>query len=315
MSILPDQFENINPSVKVAVIVLNFNHQKFILEALSGIARQKTHNLFSVDTFILDDCSTDNSLKLVDEFKEGIPDFSLHILKSSEKSGVRSNVLKMFDIQGYDYFSILDGDDYWTGDEKLYNQVMFLEKNKDYSGACHDAVILHEDDEARNILFRHAKMYSQVYSYKSELFPENLACRQVVIPTSSLIFRRKSLENVKLDLLTDGYSLDWKIITFLVMGSKFYFFNETWSTYRNHSKGISKSNHIEFYKSHIVFLKKLLNDDYYKRYKTEIYTALSNQYQSLLPMLKKSTGKNQFGIFINYILVEINRVYYKMKTV
>lgn len=312
---LPNQFENSIPSVKVAVIVLNFNHQKFILEALSGITRQKTNNLFSVDTFILDDCSTDNSLELVNKFKDNTPDFVVSIIKSHEKSGVLNNVFKMFEIQGYDYFSILDGDDYWTSDEKLLNQVTFLEQHTCYSGSCHDAVILHEDDEARNILFRHAKMYSQVYSYKSELVPEQLACRQVVIPTSSLVFRRKSLENVKLNLLTDGYSLDWKIITFLVKESKFYFFNETWSTYRNHSKGISKSNHIEFYKSHIVFLEKLLNDDYYKRYKFEIYTALSNQFQSLLPMLKKSTGKYQFSTFIKYILVEINRVYYKMKTI
>lgn len=311
-----NSFEKSNYLIKVAVIVLNFNHQKFIVEALSGIARQKTLNFFSVDTFILDDCSTDSSLELVNEFKEKNPNFSLYILKSPQTLGVKSNVFKLFDIRGYDYFSILDGDDYWTCDEKLYNQIIFLEKNKQYSGSCHDAVILHEDDEAKNILFSHAKSYSQVYPYKSELFPENLACRQVVIPTSSLTFRRELLDNVNKDLLTDGYSLDWKIITFLIKDSKFYFFNEKWSTYRNHSNGISKSNHLEFYKSHIIFLEKLLDDSYYKRYKYEIYTALSNQYQLLISSLKKSINTNYpLKTLLNYLLVEIRRVYFGMKTV
>lgn len=302
--------------VKIGVLIILYNHEKYITDCLESVARQKTENKFSVDVIIFDDCSTDSSLELIEEFSKRNQHINTKVVKSPARMGVLNNALKLFDVKGYDYFAMLDGDDFWNSDEKLIQQIRFLENNQDYVGTCHDAVIQHQDEDARKILFSDAKTYSQVYAYKSELHPWDILSR-IIIPTSSIVFRSASLNNVDKKYLTDAYSIGWKMSLFVIKNSKFYYFNHPWSTYRNHSKGISKSNVGGFHQSHIHFLKALLKDSYYKYNKYWIYKAISYEYFTLIPMLKKisKSGKVPLKYNTDFLLSELKAVYYSLKLI
>ena len=55
----------------VSVIVLTYNHEKYIKQALDSILRQKVN--FDYEILIGDDASTDNTVKVLKEYKSKFP--------------------------------------------------------------------------------------------------------------------------------------------------------------------------------------------------------------------------------------------------
>jgi glycosyltransferase involved in cell wall biosynthesis len=55
-----------NPVVSVCMIT--YNHEKFITEAIEGVLMQKTN--FPIELIIGEDCSTDNTRKIVKEYEK-----------------------------------------------------------------------------------------------------------------------------------------------------------------------------------------------------------------------------------------------------
>lgn len=293
-------------SIKLSILVFTYNHGEFIRDALQGILKQKVN--FQYEIIVSDDFSTDNTLDIILEFQKKYP-LVFNVLES-KKSGVLHNTYRVLEHVKSDYVAILDGDDYWINETKLQKQINFLDNNLNYNGVFHDAQIIHEGT-ASKILFSGKKFYSQNYNYPNEIYINDLLNR-LILPTASSVLRTHALKVIDTTKIKDFYSLDWKIYILAIIGSKFYFFNEIWSVYRNHDKGLSKSNKAEFHFSHIVFLKQILKDDCFKEYKYDIYKAISNEYSIILNSKIKTISQNK--IFRKYLIAEINRLrYYKKK--
>src|SRR6218665_716250 len=56
---------------KVSVVILTYNHEKFIRTALESVLRQKTS--FDFDVIIADDCSTDTTEQIINEILAAHP--------------------------------------------------------------------------------------------------------------------------------------------------------------------------------------------------------------------------------------------------
>ena len=114
---------------KVSVLVIAYNHEKYILECLLGLKSQILN--FSYEYFITDDQSTDNTSKIVNNFVLNNPNF-FHLLRNVNlgkytKNG-RYNLLHGLSVLRGQFIAICDGDDYWTDPYKLQKQVDYLEK-------------------------------------------------------------------------------------------------------------------------------------------------------------------------------------------
>ncbi len=83
------------------------------------------------------------------------------------------------------------------------------------------------------------------------------------------------------------------------------------SVYHNHSKGISKSDNDKFHLSHILFYEKLLQDDYYKYTRYDVYRALVNEYKILLD--SKDSKLNKRKLFWKYVKCEFQKIRYYRK--
>jgi glycosyltransferase involved in cell wall biosynthesis len=293
-------------NIKVGVLVISYNHEPYIEQCLNSIFVQKTEDLLSLEVIIVDDSSSDNSSEIFNRHKDasGIP---FRMLESTSRGGARHNVMKLLSVTGYDYLAFIDGDDYWSDENKLLQQIKFLEQHKDYIGSCHDATIRHEDEEAKKALFAQFRSYSQAFFYSHDIFPWDVLGRDI-IPTSSLVIRQESLRKIRTDWIVDDFSLDWKMTLFVVKDSKMRYFNEPWSVYRNHSKGFSKSHNQGRHQSHILFLKKLMTDDKYCYLKLHIYKALVREYAVLIPQLVASNKRIPLRESIDYLLCELKRV-------
>lgn len=123
-----------NNEVIVSVCMITYNHEKYISEAIDGVLMQKTN--FPIELIIGEDCSTDNTRKIVLEYTEKSPDI-IRPLLSESNLGMTKNFIETMQAASGKYIALCEGDDYWTDPYKLQKQVDFLEENQNYSVCCH----------------------------------------------------------------------------------------------------------------------------------------------------------------------------------
>lgn len=287
--------------MKLSVIVLTYNHEKFIRKTLEGILAQQIN--FEMKVIVSDDGSTDKTVDIINEVSSTSSLKFITIFNQTNK-GVLKNALGIFDKISGDYLAVVDGDDFWNNDKKIQQQVDFLENNPEYSGCFHDAAII-SDEVASDILFNNATKYSDTHKYNKDVYPADIL-KRLILPTSSLVLRTDFLKKFDFSILKDNYSIVWKLTCFAILKSKFYYFNQAWSTYHNHKKGISKSNNVGFHKSHIEFLNALTQKEEFRPYLYDIYSSLSNEYRLVI---EREPNKNKAlkRIFLSYLLNEIRK--------
>jgi glycosyltransferase involved in cell wall biosynthesis len=110
------------PTVSVAMIT--YNHEAYIAEAIECIINQKTEYPFEL--VIGEDCSTDNTKKIVLEYQKKYPDI-IRVLFSEENVGMHKNMLRVEKNSRGKYIAYCEGDDYWHCMDKLQLQLSYLE--------------------------------------------------------------------------------------------------------------------------------------------------------------------------------------------
>lgn len=104
---------------KVSVIITVYNGEKYILETLQSIASQDYSN---IEIIIIDDGSTDNTAKLVNDFNVPI------VYELQQHAGIATGWNRGVEKATGEYISFLDSDDLWSRN-KTRNQVEFLKLN------------------------------------------------------------------------------------------------------------------------------------------------------------------------------------------
>lgn len=107
----------------VSIVIPVYNSEKFIDETISSVLEQTYENW---ELFLVNDCSTDNSAKLI---KKYLKDDRIHLINNKVNSRAaisRNNGIKKANGK---YICFLDADDKWDK-EKLEKQIKFM-KEKD----------------------------------------------------------------------------------------------------------------------------------------------------------------------------------------
>jgi FkbM family methyltransferase len=113
----------------LTVIIPTYNHEKYVEKTIDSVLMQKT--LFAFNILVSDDCSTDRTWEVLQKYK-GIPGLTITKTPKNQGSTAKrfSNLLSSVKS---DYITILDGDDYYTDENKLQKQIEFLKDNPKYS--------------------------------------------------------------------------------------------------------------------------------------------------------------------------------------
>jgi glycosyltransferase involved in cell wall biosynthesis len=166
--------------IVLSICVITYNQEKFILETLNGIFFQKID--FKCELVIFDDCSTDLTTKIIDNFiSENISNYiSVSFVVNSQNIGVSHNFCNALNSCHGKYIAICEGDDYWTDNNKLKKQVDFLEKNKNFVMCYHLVHFLDLKNNISNINVD--KNISSVSSYY------DLLCFGKYMQTCSVVF-------------------------------------------------------------------------------------------------------------------------------
>ena len=95
-----------NENILLSVVVLSYNNEQYIEECLESIENQ---GLEAFEVLIVDDCSTDNSVAVINNFIENRPEFTL-IQKKQNTGGAISSQIGLERSRGK-YCAVIDSDD------------------------------------------------------------------------------------------------------------------------------------------------------------------------------------------------------------
>lgn len=122
----------------VTVICATYNHESYIRDALQGFVDQKT--TFPFEVLIGDDCSTDGTRDIIEEYARQYPDTIKPVLRR-KNIGAGRNWVDLIERSSSRYLAFCDGDDYWNDSNKLQLQFDYMEANENLRGCFHDAII------------------------------------------------------------------------------------------------------------------------------------------------------------------------------
>lgn len=170
--------------IKVSVCVVTYNHEKYIAECLQSLVEQETD--FSFEIIVGEDCSTDSTRSIIDEFAFRYPDI---IVKNYHENniGPTRNVLSTYQLARGQYIAHMDGDDKALPG-KLKSQVEFLDAHPDCNIVWSRMKIL---DSTTLILHDDSISNSDVLNMKYK--QEDLILLGSVACHSSKMFRKNTL--------------------------------------------------------------------------------------------------------------------------
>jgi glycosyltransferase involved in cell wall biosynthesis len=133
-------------SVIVSVLMITYNHEKFIKEAIEGVLIQETN--FPYELILANDASTDNTNTIINDFIKTHPKANLiKYFNHKINMGMMPNFIFVLDQCKGKYIALCEGDDYWTDEYKLQKQVDFLEANENIVGCFSDTITINNSGE------------------------------------------------------------------------------------------------------------------------------------------------------------------------
>ena len=112
----------------VSIVMLTFNHEPYIREAIEGILMQKTD--FEFELLIGEDASADRTREICFEYQKKAPD-KVRVLWSEENLfAISGNGIRTMARCRGELLAFCEGDDFWADPCKLQKQVDLLRRDK-----------------------------------------------------------------------------------------------------------------------------------------------------------------------------------------
>ena len=234
---------------KVSVLLITYNHAKYIAEAIESVLMQRTS--FPVTVHVIDDCSTDGTTEIVKEYAARYPGRVVACLnkKNIGRKVSQKNFTKGFSTLDGDYWALLEGDDYWTSPNKLQRQVEFLDANPDFAICAHNTIKVYEDGSRDP----HRFLY---YGKKDDCDIYEAIMLRMFFHGAGVLYR-----NVFKGVPPRGYDNKWScdIYTFISHAAhgKIHHMDEDMAVYRAHGSGLfSTMSELEMRKFNIGGLQR-----------------------------------------------------------
>lgn len=267
-------------NIKVSIVCITYNHEKFIGQTIESFLAQKVN--FEYEIIVADDSSTDNTQSVIREYAKN--NKSIVPVLRKKNLGVQKNLIDSFIRTRGEYIILCEGDDFWTDPTKLQSQVDFLDSHPEYSLTFHQAEVFSEDEKGhvKSLYISPEKRSTGEVSVKT-LLTSN------IMPTNTVLYRKPK----------EGYSelnekvmpFDWYLHAFHAKHGKIHFVNKVMAKNRRHAGGVwsvSRKKSGEIWTKH-----------------QEGWTQLFEEHLRLFPEHSPVIGKNASNLF-NQLFINLS---------
>jgi glycosyltransferase involved in cell wall biosynthesis len=105
---------------EVSVVMITYNHERYLAEAIEGVVRQETS--FPVELLIGEDCSTDGTREIAHSYQKRFPEM-IRVITSERNVGGHENFARLVAAARGKYIASCEGDDFWHRPDKLQRQI------------------------------------------------------------------------------------------------------------------------------------------------------------------------------------------------
>lgn len=281
--------------MKVSVCMITYNQEDYIEEAIKGILAQKVP--FNVEVIIAEDCSPDNTGKVIDRYISNCPDnFNIKYFRHDKNLGPIRNLDWALKKCKGEYIAWCEGDDYWTDSSKLNKQIAILEQNPSIAMSTHNGLIKYEYINKTDELFNKRE------SLEKSTFSFDDVLSKWFIPSASMVFRKKLVDQLPVWYKT-VYNGDWTLQLLATSKSgDIHYLDEVMCVYRRNEKSLSYTVGFDLVKMNnnkIYILNHLLN---------EVNSDQKKVIQKKIETLNKSNSKLRYNVkYLLRILLKYSR--------
>ena len=220
--------------ILVSVIVPVYNQERYVSDTIISIARQKCN--FNYEVIIADDCSQDNTYGIcldVAKANEG----NVLLFKNERNLGLLGNIFKaLFPRCRGQFIAICAGDDVWNNENKIQQQVEYLQHHLDCS--CVHTGYIKEFEESGKREVRNSWESPLLNNYGKPMASEVVKETFTSFPVaSSIMFRSDVLHNYRQFIevaIKDPFARGEAMILFpiLALSGKFGYLKDSMVSYR-----------------------------------------------------------------------------------
>ncbi len=260
--------------VTVDVLVVAYNQETFIAEAINSIIRQVVSDDISVRIVISDDCSSDSTLKVIQEYESKSP-YPFSYIQRDSNLGIAKSYQVAFQACSGDYVAILEGDDFWIDNDKIQKHVTYLNRHPECVLSVNGRA---EYDQAKRCLEFPDEIPTNTYISLAK----SILNYDLIRNLSTCVFRTSALHSLNPLLFDaamryDGVCTDTFIVHDVLQHGYAFRFMEVMSAYRvntgynasfKHKK--TKAERIEWLTQMYADAQRLLTVDYSACFKRKL---------------------------------------------
>lgn len=214
---------------KVGIMLATYNGEKYIKDQIDSIINQTYKNWV---LYVSDDNSSDNTINIVNEYKEKYEDKIIILENENKFSNAKLNFANLFDkVDGMDYYMFCDQDDVWTKD-KIQNLLIPVKKEekdgkKPILAYCDSKIV----DSNLNVISE------SLVEYGNKHLPNKHLMEHVLIenyfPGCAVLFNKELKEKTK-TIYKDCEMHDWWLTLTSALSGKIIFVDKKLHYYRQH---------------------------------------------------------------------------------
>ncbi|WP_195432592.1 glycosyltransferase family 2 protein [Morganella morganii] len=249
-----------NENNLVSIIVIAYNHERYILDCLKSISCQTYKN---IELIVIDNKSTDNTLSLINTYANNNKKDNIHIIASKDNLGVIGGIKLGIKISSGDFITFFASDDIMIHD-RIEKQVNFLINNPCVTGCFGNMLRINDNGEIYN-----SKLLPAVT--KKEYRLDDILYKRINLYSPTQLYRKKLLLSVINEIPSDLKIEDiWMYHKLLANNCILYTLPYLFTLYRIHGTN-THSKYKMMMNEKIKILSEYRDETYYSKALNFIY--------------------------------------------
>ena len=235
--------------IRVSVIIPNYNHSHFLKQRIDSVLNQSYQDF---EVIILDDCSTDNSVQVIEGYRNH-PKISTILINTQNSGSPFLQWKKGIEVARGEWIWIAESDD-WC--EPNFLETLLKDTGPDVALAFCQSIFVNETGEKtwEPGWFKHSQKMDG-----KKFITDHLSKGNLIVNASMCIFRRSLYHQVSEEFMQYKFSGDWIFWIEIAMQGNVVISEKPLNYFRKHGGDISGKAYVQGlgYYEYFAFLNKV----------------------------------------------------------